>query len=214
VTSVIADGAGLPSLHPMWSRQGAAAASCTAIRVGAVCAPLLLASLCAACGTHITQVTQVRFRPDGDEWEPRDQKRTALRRSGGAEVTVDLATEQPEFPLTGAVRNRGAEPLRVAYQPEREVRGDAVIGRLLGSGEPEPLLAGAGFDLPAADAEGPSVRRFALRLDEAWPDTGVPAVGATVSYVVVFQSSAGETRIPLRFRVAWANRSPRLVLGL
>jgi hypothetical protein len=126
---------------------------------------------------------------------------------GAAVVEVDLDAESNEFPLAGEVRNHGTEVLRVAFSPEKGASDDAVVARISGTGEPVSLRAGESFDLFPPGGEGPSWRRFALRPDESWPESKLPHLGATVSYVAIVQASTGETRVPLRFRVVTAYRN-------
>jgi len=209
----------------MWDRARAATSRGAAIRGGRVGTLVLVAAICAACVSH------VRFWPDGDEWEPRDggpidsgavtvmaivpiallggipHGKSALVKSGGAEVEIDLDAASGEFPLAGVMRNRGTDVLHVTFTPERETSGDAAVGQFAGAAGPVSFRTGEGFDLLPSGGNGPSERRFALRPDERWPESKLPRLGATVSYVVLVQGSTGEARIPLRFHVVTAFRN-------
>ena len=169
--------------------------SFAAMRLAMAASALLLA----AC------VSQVRLAPDAHGWQ--NGGTDAIWRSDPILVVARLDTDAGPLPAHGRIVNSGRAPVRVTLVPDAvPPRGeDGASGGGGGEVQPDATVNGvpvgvpASFDLPSGAIE------FALRADARW--TGLPPLGASISWTIVVTTPSGEIRCPFRFRVESATRT-------
>lgn len=165
--------------------------------------PMLWCTLLAAAALLAAGCRTVTIEPTGPEWTVAGEgdEATALWSADDVEIVVPLELGRGATSVVGAIRNRGATAVQVAFFAPGTHELE-VLGTVTGARWSENILAGEPIDVPGGTAEAPGTVRFALRPDEPWSASETPAIGTRVTCEIDVTSPGGTVTCPVGFRVA------------